>query len=257
MLRKSKTTITPKFYEEIHNNWSDLHCIDTIEHSVILNQVIWKNRYLTINKRPFMWKEWIDRGIVYIQDIVNDEGNFLSQTDISNIYNIKCNFLNAMQIRQSIPSNWRTVIQVNNVKRIPDDERNTPFLFIHNKKHMLENTHTNTLYWIFVEKKKRPPACIKRWTENYPNLNFSEEECWKNIFTHSFHISRDTILQSFQYRLIHRIIPCNEKLYEWNIVQIPACSYCNQTPDNIVHYMLYCPKAREFWLYFFPVVEEN
>ena len=214
MFNQCKTTVIPTFYQEIHNNWSDLQCIEIEEHSVILNQVIWNNRYLTIDRKPFMWKKWFDNGIVYIQDLVNDNGKLYSQIEMNNKYNISSNFLNALQLRQCIPINWRSIIQNQHVKRMKEDERNKPFFFTHNKKYLLENTPTNILYWTLIGKKKRSPTCIKRWTENYPNLITAEDEIWQNIFVRSFQISRDTTLQSFQYRLIHRILPCNEKLYE-------------------------------------------
>ena len=79
----------------------------------------------------------------------------------------------------------------------------------------------------------------------------SKSLIWKDIFSVPFQISRETSLQSFQYKLIHRIIPCNDKLHEWRILTESTCNYCNSNLDNIIHFFLYCPKARNFWHSFF------
>ena len=251
MCNQGKKEITPKFYQDIHNYWSELQNIEKIDPYLIINQVIWNNRYLTINKKPFLWTEWRTSGIVYIHDILNNEGQFLSQNEINELYEINCNFLNALQIRQCIPLNWRVAIQNSNIDRIKKEERNLPALIINGKRYILQKVKTNILYWAYVKKKARRPSCIQRWYENYPNLQSLESNIWETIFSFSFNITRETTLQSFQYRLIHRIIPCNNKLYEWRLTTDTKCTYCNHNDDDIVHFILYCPKTRAFWLYFF------
>ncbi len=50
------------------------------------------------------------KGITKIGDITDDQGMFLSYSEINQKFNLECNFPNVLQIRQSIPSRWREAI---------------------------------------------------------------------------------------------------------------------------------------------------
>ena len=64
------TKIIPKFYEDVHNSWSDIQKINTISVNNLINQTIWNNRYITIEKNPFLWQKWQKLGINKIKDII-------------------------------------------------------------------------------------------------------------------------------------------------------------------------------------------
>ncbi len=48
----------------------------------------------------------------------SDNSNFLSHHEINDKYNVGCNFLNILQLRQSIPFSWREAIHGIDVKNI-------------------------------------------------------------------------------------------------------------------------------------------
>ena len=57
---------------------------------------------------------------------------------------------------------------------------------------------------------------------------------------------RETKLQSFQYKIIQRIINCNKKLFDMTIKNSPICTYCDQT-DDIGHLFFLCKDVYQFW----------
>ena len=71
--------INHKFYSDIHNFWSKLQTTDNPTHIVIQNQIIWNNRYVTIENVPYEWASWQTKGTQYVTDILNANGHFLSQ----------------------------------------------------------------------------------------------------------------------------------------------------------------------------------
>ncbi len=91
------------------------------------------------------------------------------------------------------------------------------------------------------------PTALNTWSEKFPNL-FKEItlDDWKNIFTLSFISTRETKVQSFQYRLLHRAIPCNVWLHNIKMRNNSICSYCD-CEDSIHHFLIYCDKAKQFW----------
>ena len=104
----------PLFYREIHKCWCEINNVEPVTNKLIRNEILWNNIFITGNKRPLYWRDWVGRGIIYINDILNEQGSFMSHTDITAMYNINCNFLSILQIRQSIPYKWRQMLCVSN-----------------------------------------------------------------------------------------------------------------------------------------------
>ncbi len=150
LFNQDKIKMEPKYYEEIHNYWSELQGADTI-----LNQVIWNNRFITIEKMPFRWEKWIQHNIMYIKD----NSNFLRHQEINDKYHVGFNFLNILQLRQSIPFSWRKAIHGIVVKNIYINRNN--ITLTNQNGNVLEIRHVNCkmIYWIFVCKILRQPSC--------------------------------------------------------------------------------------------------
>lgn len=62
----------------------------------------------------------------------------------------------------------------------------------------------------------------------------------------SKYTSSDTKLQCFQYKILHRIFPCNHNLAKWKIKGNAECDCCNVT-DTIEHFFYYCMQSKAFW----------
>lgn len=74
------------------------------------------------------------------------------------------------------------------------------------------------------------------------------KEQWKGIYTSPFHATRETKLQSFQFRITHRTIPCNRYLHNIRIRQDDNCSFCvPPVSDTLQHFFFSCPKSATFW----------
>lgn len=178
---------------------------------------------------------------------MDENGNFLNQEQISKKFNIKCNFLEVLQLRQSIPSEWRQLLYNNyNHKKGKYDND----IFIDNCMHKQSLVTTKVLYASFIKQKEKQPACVAKWETKYPGFKNAHEDIWSNIFTLAFDISRETYLQTFQYKIIHRLITCQKKLFDMNLATSPTCLYCNDV-DSIEHFFISCPKVSIFWNSFF------
>ena len=250
---QSAIKLEPKFYQDIHNVWSELTQIDvnSVTQAIVKSQTIWKNRYITIQKKPFIWKDWLEHGIVTIDNILDENGNFLSHSEINDKYCIQSNFLNVLQLRQSIPSQWRSVLlHRTNVDIKTFNATNEIIVHINGKIYPLEEVSCNMFYIKLVEYKGREPTCIRKWKEDYPKFNDAEVTLWSDIFKTPYKTTIETQLQSFQYQVIHRLITCKKRLFDLKIKDSPKCEFCNDI-DTIVHFFVYCPKIEAFWKSFF------
>ena len=113
---QSKTEkIKSKLYADVHNFWSEIQAIEQPNSAVIKNQVIWENRYITIQNKPFRWQKWLQHGIRHVRDILSDEGDFLSHEEINQRYGLQCNFLNVLQIRHSHLNRDKSFVKIHQI----------------------------------------------------------------------------------------------------------------------------------------------
>ena len=53
-------------------------------------------------------------------------------------------------------------------------------------------------------------------------------------------ITKDTKLQNFQLKLLHRILPVNSFLYKWGLQERELCTFCTETKENMLHLFWNC-----------------
>lgn len=84
-------------------------------------------------------------------------------------------------------------------------------------------------------------------SENKWHLYLDTENLdWSYCYLLSSIVTRDTNVQSLQYRILHRIYPCNYWLSKWNENIQSKCDYCNEI-DYLEHYFFSCESLDMFW----------
>ena len=63
---------------------------------------------------------------------------------------------------------------------------------------------------------------------------------WSFIYCISFSFTKDTKLQDFQYKLIHRILITNSFLYKCGLKETEFCTFCTETKESLVHIFWEC-----------------
>jgi len=183
-------------------------------------------------------------GIKYVSNLLDNSGQFLEFTKLSEKFGINCNIIQSLQLRKALPFQWRI--------KLTDAEvtlNRIPFIPIYNPNtSAYKNLHTITskeLYWI-LWKHQRPklntPAAVLKWNQFFTILN----DAWEHIFKTPFYTFKSTFYQCFQYKVIHRTIACRHWLHMLKVIEMPSCQYCNED-DTILHFFIYCPKICDFW----------
>lgn len=98
-----------------------------------------------------------------------------------------------------------------------------------------------------MKSKEGIPTSQVKWQSLFVN----EEEVylearWKFWYLLPYRISREVRLQSFQFRVMHRIIPCNKYLSLIRIRESSTCSFCEEE-DDLYHFFLGCSDTNTFW----------
>ena len=69
----------------------------------------------------------------------------------------------------------------------------------------------------------------------------------KAVYELPFKVTVEIKLRSFQFKLIHNIIPTNHSLYKMNIKASPECERCLAPNETLIHMLCECPDVKIFW----------
>lgn len=168
----------------------------------------------------------------------------MSHQEIAETFNITCTFLDIFKPRSAISAAWKRLVV--GTKRY--DQTNKPRIKSSDKTIDVAEASTNRVYRSLVLSKCPTISSQRKWQETFPNLHAGEDPqtFWTKIYKAPFQTIRDTKMQTFQFKLIHRTLPCNKYLHNIRIKETDTCSYCHDQ-DTIQHFFWSCPLSRTFW----------
>jgi len=99
----------PKFYRNIMHDLNTVHNNKPDTISASIHDIPWFNRNIRVDHNIVFWICWFRSGIRYLGDMLDSVGNFLSQDELNNKYQINCSFTDHLIIRHVTPDLWKTV----------------------------------------------------------------------------------------------------------------------------------------------------
>ena len=84
-----------------------------------------------------------------------------------------------------------------------------------------------------------------KWNEIL-HVDINESQ-WTTIFTLPKYTTQDLQIRTFQYKIIHRILPSNKLLYVYQIKETPFCDHCGIIPEDLIHLFHQCPRISDIW----------
>ena len=148
------------------NAWSGFRSIFQPQLPVsVRKEMLWFNENILVQKRPIFYQKWYEKGIKFINDIVDENGEFLTLEQMNVNYNFQPNFSEYLRIHSAIPYNWKQILKSQNNITL----RNVSLRFcIKGKFKNIEELQCKDIYWILVEHGSiAEPTCIRKWTETF------------------------------------------------------------------------------------------
>ena len=229
----------PPFYQQIL--WYFLEFKTLYENDIGQEMILFNNKEILVGNRPFFLKDWFDSGIFSIQDILSENGKFLSFQEFQQIYKIKCNFLNYYQVVSAIPKHLlerAKQIQLN--KTLFLDSENfqlSPSLSIN-----LMKMKNKDYYWLLVKKSTPLVTALSKWERDLS----SNDIHWKNYFKQIKFMCKENKLKEFHSKLVHRILVSKKELHLFGVSNNSKCTYCGQ-PGSISHTFIECHHSKQFF----------
>jgi hypothetical protein len=183
-------------------------------------------------------REWIDHDILFVKQLINGEGNFMSFEEfLTQFPGVRTNFVLYIGILNAIRSYSQKLNIIVNVSNTNTSNR---YKLLDQKIWFTIKKGSKYIQTVF-NNNKAIPAAITKWNHLFDNLN------WKLIFSHCFKTTADVQLRWFQTRLLHRLLPTQRYLFLQKIVDSPTCNFCNQEEQTIPHMLHDCVVIQKFW----------
>ncbi len=77
---------------------------------------------------------------------------------------------------------------------------------------MIDKSTCKLFYLHIINTNIPKPIVIQKWSDHYLKLNMADSKVWKRIFN-SVLIQKETQTFTFQYIILHEIIPCQKWLH--------------------------------------------
>ena len=193
--------------------------------------------------KPIFIREWFNKGIHTIQELLNENGQYLTFQDFQIKYHCKTNFLQFYQILSAIPGFLKEKARtLGQNPMLNYSENYTSFLLNQNTEINLEKFKARDYYHLLLAKKHQSlPTGPKRWGTD---LSMDTED-WKEIFSANPKLCKENKLKEFQFKFIHRIVVTKKELFKYGIHADSDCTYCSE-PDSIDHTFINCIFTRTF-----------
>ena len=221
----------PKFYTDVMFYWQEL--VNTVPKtkSDVLNQIIWNNRYIKINKKSVFFKDWYQSGVKNVSSLIDDQTKcFLSFQSFQKKFHLDRNFLQYYGLLSAIPSPWKELLKLH-TEEPPCSTLN------------IEGLTCKTIYNLLINRKNLPPPTADK---KLVKCGFDPSQRRK-VYSLPFGATKEVKLSVFQFKVIHNILSTNSLLYKMKKINSPKCPFCPDTEQSISHLFVHCPLAVSFW----------
>ena len=231
----------PLFYKKIlvfFNELKTLYSYDQKQELILFN-----NKDILVDGKPIFLSEWFRKGILSINELLNETGNVLTFQEFRDKYSCESNFLQYYQVVSAIPKRlWSLARCSDTINRSFSTQNDNIFSLNESTQINLCKAKSKDFYNLFnVKIHTEYHTGPKRWSEKL-SLN---KDVWTRIFKSLKNICKDTKLKEFQFKLIHRTIVTKKELFRFGIKTDDECLYCGDK-DSVEHSFIECAFTKLF-----------
>ena len=236
-----------EFHQQLLNAWFAVTSTTPNTTQEIANQFIIYNYHIKINGKK-LTENFSPSPILKnlkMLDLIDNDGSIISRDSMSQLLGQDLNYLKYVSLKSAIPKQWKKLLKME-IKSINKEEiaiSDEPYIKINNNMKPITKTTNKELYLKQISKYTKEATALETWINLYP---FLEKQDWKVLYKLPYKITTEPYLQSFQYKIMNRILNCRNKLFTWNIIKNDKCEYCHNI-DTIFHHLYLYPQSKYMW----------
>ena len=207
-----------------------------------LTSVLWYNHRIKVGKKYVHYKHWASKGVNFVCDLLDEQGNFLTMENFKATFNVRTNFLEYGGIIRAVKESFKSFLKGENGNIF------FPIIPFNFKTILRDKKGSTCIYNILASAKRVVYKFIDKW-ETKLNVNIPVSK-WSVICNIPFMITTDCRLRWFQYRLVHRILGVKSFLYRIGKGDNDLCTFCQVETETLVHLFCTCEIVSTFWKQF-------
>lgn len=225
------------FWSDVVKTWSQLYPREPSNPTQIAAQTIWYNTHIKIAGKVIFYPKAHEAGMFYLYNIWNKlQNTFFSFEQIQEIYGLNTlTYIQYFGILSAIPAHW--IRELKNTRNIVETFQ-WPY-------ETFEGKMTSIVYDKIVSDKKALIKVNERW--NLKLRTNTEYDTFLQSFENIYKLTSSTKIRNFQFRFLHRIVFCSNKLFRWKVVDSPRCTFCDNDIETLEHLYFYCVVTKRFW----------
>ena len=233
----------PDYYKQVLVTWSEItHSPQPTNVHDAKAQLIWKNRFIKINRESVPYKALFEAGVFRLNDL-HYENNTLKPFQHWVDKGVEASsFLKWMSVIDAIPSEWKSLIKYSETSDTSHISKELKVCIL-GENFNLKSLKTKILYKRFVSKTALPPTSKEGLTSEFQIL----DEEWKNIYCLSGKTNVNKKIQELQYRILNKYLNTNVRLKKLDVINDDTCSFCKQAPETLEHLLITCKHVQKLW----------
>lgn len=230
----------PTFYRDILTAFDEIKTLYNYDQGADI--ILFNNKEILVGGKPIFLREWFTKGIHTIQQLLNENGQYLTFQEFQSKYHCKINFLQFYQILSAIPTHLKNRARVLENKPVLSYSENLTFLLNQDSQIDFEKYKARDYYHLLLVKKHQSPHTgPERWNRDI----LMDRKDWTDVFKMVLKTCKENKLREFQFKFIHRIVITKKELFRYGINPDSDCIYCGE-PDSINHTFINCEFTRTF-----------
>ena len=227
------------FWKDVLQNWAEF-CKEVKTESItqILDSPLWYNQNL-LNGLDFYIRDWHNKGIVLVSDIIDDEGNLYQFEALKTKYNLRGTNLDFRAFIRRLPEYWKNKINDNRIACILSKHDVRCNLYL--QYLMRDKKGCRRLYDVMVPTKLITES--NRWEQDIGHISEAEMKAYNSVIP----TLKEIKLRDFQFKITHKILVTKSFLYRIHKVDDNLCQYCRQNSETILHLFVQCNNVKRFW----------
>ena len=222
--------------------WLDFSQSEPITTSSVLSESVWNNSFIKINFKSIKPSFFGISQHLFVKDLLDDNGIFLSWDNIRFRYNIhQKHYFKWMQLKSSIPKKWLklTKTDLSLQHSLCNFE---PHINIKSRICSVEKLTSSAIYQLYIKRIEKPST-----SQSFFNDKFDVSNLWKKIYLLPRYATVDSYSRIFQYKILNNILFLNDKLFHLKFVPSPLCSLCGNANENVKHLFFECLITKSLW----------
>ncbi len=232
---KNTDLVENPFWRNIIQIWGEIKSIVKDPDDDYLSKPLWFNQNIKVGNETIFYYHWSSKGINFINDLLNENGEFWSIEELTNNFHIKTTFLEYGGLLNSIPADWKKEFRGKGKAR---HIKCKAIYLIQNLKKPNREIYDR----LVKNRQTKPENVIQKW-----NLELETNNDFSELLKQLLPI-RNTNLKNFQFKIFHRVLGTNRYTFKTGITNTDRCTFCFNERETIAHLFWHCTTSKNLWL---------